>query len=211
MGWYFWITIIAACLFLGWLFFNLIKLTLSGLPEDLSIPAGDVNKGIRYSFTGAMSPVKKESANLHLPTYLAGLCYHLGTFLSLGLSPVIISGIVIPFTLSLIIGSMIIISVGCGTGILIKRIIKEELRHFSTPDDYLSNILVTLFQIFTLILLIRGSAYTAYFIILSLLLIYIPISKLKHLLFFFAARIHLGNFFGRRGVWPPVNNIKKIK
>jgi nitrate reductase gamma subunit len=156
-----------------------------------------------------MNPVKKESAYLHLPTYIAGICYHIGTFLSFGLTPVIILRIILPPYLLIIIGSGILISIGCGTGILVKRIVTGKLRHLSSPDDYLSNLLVTLFQVVTFVVIIKGSLFSSYFIFLSLLLLYIPVGKLKHLLYFFAARTQLGNFYGRRGVWPPVNNYKK--
>ena len=53
------------------------------MPKDLSQETGSVKKGIIYSFTGAMSPTAKESAYLHLPTYVAGLLYHAGIFTSL--------------------------------------------------------------------------------------------------------------------------------
>ena len=53
------------------------------LITDPSFAKGKKSSGIIYSFTGAMSPIKKESAFLHLPTYAAGLIYHFGTFLSI--------------------------------------------------------------------------------------------------------------------------------
>jgi hypothetical protein len=41
-----------------------------------------------------------------------------------------------------------------------------------------------------------------YFIIAAVLWLYFPVGKLRHVVYFFAARYHLGFFFGRRGVWP---------
>lgn len=49
---------------------------------DPSKAKGNISAAIAYSFTGAMSPKNKESAYLHLPTYAAGMIFHLGTFLS---------------------------------------------------------------------------------------------------------------------------------
>jgi|GEM_PF-5832826 len=63
-------------------FFNLIK---AGAPRDLSEKSGDLSGAILYSYTKAMMPKHKESAYLHMPTYAAGLIYHMGTFLSLAL------------------------------------------------------------------------------------------------------------------------------
>lgn len=78
-----------------------------------------------------------------------------------------------------------------------------ELRSLSNPDDYLSNILVTLFQAGTILTLYLPEVRASYFILASILFLYIPLGKLKHVIYFFAARYHLGFFYGWRGVWPP--------
>ena len=75
----------------------------------------------------------------------------------------------------------------------------------SNLDDYLSNMLTTLFQLMTALLLwFHDSTLvsTLYYIEVSLLLLYIPQGKLKHMLYYFAARYHLGFFYGWRNVWP---------
>jgi hypothetical protein len=36
-----------------------------------------------------------------------------------------------------------------------------------------------------------------------LLLVYAPLGKIRHCLFFFSTRSQLGAFFGRRGTYPP--------
>jgi len=154
-----------------------------------------------------MSPLKKESAFLHLPTYIAGLIYHLGTFLSVFLVFMLWADVVLPRSLSWGFVAFLMISAACGTGILIKRIIKKGLRKLSNPDDYLSNILVTGFQILTAISMIYSNfALPWLFIWAGLLLLYIPLGKLKHLLYFFTARRQLGVFYGSRAVWPPNKN-----
>lgn len=82
MTWYEWIALCALGISLGTLLFHLIRLVRLGKPIDTAPPAGKVRPAVFYSMTGAMSPAKKESAYLHLPTYIAGILYHLGTFLS---------------------------------------------------------------------------------------------------------------------------------
>ena len=114
--------------------------------------SGKERTAVAYSFTGAMSPLKKESAFLHLPTYSAGLIYHRG---------------------------------------------------LSSPDDYISNILVTIFQFTTALVILIPSCEPVYYFFTGLLLPYFPLGKLKHAVYFFAARYHLGVFFGHRNVWPP--------
>jgi hypothetical protein len=181
--------------------YQLIRIILLGAPIEYSKPIGSEKSGISYSFTGAMSPKKKESAYLHLPTYTTGIIYHLGTFLAIVLFFLILLNVKLNETINILLAIFLLISGLCGLGILIKRMVKKELRFFSNPDDYLSNILVSLFHLGTAYFLIKFSAI--YFILVSLLLLYLPIGKLKHSIYFFAARYHLGFFYGRRGVWPP--------
>ncbi len=216
------------CLFI--LALHFIRLIRSGKPKDFAKPAGSSATGIRYAFTGAMSPSKKESAFLHLPTYTAGLLYHLGTFLSFFLFFFFLGGIMPKGWIALIIIFLLIISSVSGTAIFIKRIVKKELRFLSNPDDFISNLLVTLFQIFTILFLLNHSIFQSsdlpvqlsnrptvqlsnrpivqllYYFSFTLLILYVPVGKLRHLVYFFAARYHLGYFFGRRGVWPPNQN-----
>ncbi len=94
------------------------------------------------------------------------------------------------------------VSLACGLFILIKRAAVSKLRILSNPDDYISNILVTSFQAASIVFLFAGpAAETLYYVIAALLFLYLPLGKLKHLVYFFAARYQLGLFFGRRGVW----------
>ena len=86
MNAYQWITLAAAAYCLAALLFHFFRLIRLGVAQDFSIPAGDPEGAIIYSFTGAMSPNKKESSFLHMPTYLAGIIYHLGTFMAFALS-----------------------------------------------------------------------------------------------------------------------------
>jgi hypothetical protein len=205
---------------------HLIRLISLGKPNDLSRQSGNLTRGIVFAFTGAMSPMRKESAYLHLPTYTAGLLYHLGTFLCLFLFYIIFSDTILHEWLAIAIIAFLIISSASGIGILVKRIRKKELLSLSNPDDFISNILVTLFQIATVSILLfltvlpsyspivqlsnsptvqpsnRPTVQLLYYLTFTLLMLYLPAGKLRHTVYFFAARYHLGLFFGRRGVWP---------
>jgi len=203
MNWYLGLTYfsLAVCLFSC--FYHAIKLISLGKPLDYSQKTGDIKAATQYSFTGAMSPVKKESAYLHLPTYTAGLLYHMGTFLAIFLFILFLLKIEPQGWLRwLIIGTLVIAGLS-GLGILIKRMVKKELRALSNPDDYISNLLVTVFQLMTALVLYNGLNFPLYFVTTSILLLYLPLGKLKHTIYFFAARYHLGFFYGWRGVWPP--------
>src|SRR5512135_3440671 len=90
--WYHWIALGALGISLTACAAHFIRLLKLGSPKDLSLPKGKSGPGVRYAYTGAMSPARKESAYLHLPTYTAGLIYHSGTFLSLVLFFIITAG-----------------------------------------------------------------------------------------------------------------------
>jgi len=203
MEWYQWLVIACLAIDIAGLIFHLIRLIRLGKPKDFSSQRGNIYPSLIYAFTGAMSPSRKESAFLHLPTYTAGIFYHLGTFVSIFLFFFILFQIrILDFFVPYLTGFMAI-SILSGLAILIKRIVSRKLRALSNPDDYISNLLVTIFQIITAAVLHKPEWFTSYYIIVSVLLLYIPVGKLKHAVYFFAARYHLGYFYGWRGVWPP--------
>jgi len=203
MEWYYWLAIIGLGVCLLSCIYHFYRVISLGNPPEYARRTGHIGKAVRYSFTGAMSPKVKESAYLHMPTYMAGIIYHIGTFLAIFLFFFALAGIRLDGILMYVSGGILLLSFLCGTGILIKRLGKHELRSLSNPDDYISNILVTAFQLFTVLAMLEISFVPVYFIISAILLIYFPLGKLKHAVYFFAARYHLGYFYGWRDVWPP--------
>ena len=201
MSWYITISKISFALCLTFCIYTFLRLIILGKPKDYSKTKGNINSAIKYSYTGGMSPSKKESAFLHLPTYIAGILFHVGTFISLVLFVINLLVVDYVFEIKILLAVILLISGICGLGILVKRIVKPELRSLSNTDDYFSNIFVTLFQFVTIINLFMP--VSLYFVISSLLFLYMPVGKLKHTIYFFAARYHLGLFYGKRGVWPP--------
>ena len=202
MTWYHFLSLIAFVLCVAALTYHLIRLIKLGSPNEYSRQRGNVTAAVAYSFLGAMDPRKKESAYLHLPTYAAGLLFHGGTFISIVLFPFLFANVHIGNILQWSVAGFLTLSMGSGIGILLKRIAIGKIRSLSNPDDYLSNLLVTLFQLATLLMMVQEGFAAYYFISISLLLLYLPVGKLKHALYFFAARYHLGLFYGWRGIWP---------
>jgi len=106
-----------------------------------------------------------------------------------------------------------------GIGLTIKRFISKKLQPISHIDDYFSVILVTLFQLISALLFtsfafhdffhhffshnMHGGTICTYYFISALLFFYLPFGKLKHTVYYFVARYHLGFFYGGRGTWPP--------
>ena len=207
LHWYHYLAFSSLAICLSACLFHVVRLIRLGRPTDLSKQAGALTPAVLYAFTGAMSPARKESAMLHLPTYFAGIVYHMGTFLSLILFIFISMDLWPGKMLALMLAGCLFIAFICGSGILLKRIALEKIRALSHPDDYIANLLVTLFQFFSAIVLLDQQWQITYYIGFSLLMLYLPVGKLKHTVYFFAARYLLGFHYGWRGVWPP----RKVK
>lgn len=200
---YHYLSLAALFLCLVALTYHVFRLIRLGPPRDFARSKGEPTPAIVFSYLGGMSPAKKESAYLHLPTYTAGLLYHAGTFTAIILFLPLFLDAHPEGWLLWIVAGILALSGFSGIGILLKRIAVSKLRFFSNADDYVSNILVTLLQFSTLAVLVGEAAGPLYFLCVTVLLLYVPLGKLKHALYFFAARYQLGLFYGRRGIWPP--------
>ena len=203
------IAIVAACFCLCGLFLHFIHIVRLGKPNDLSEKSGDTTKGIVYANTTAMLPQNKESAYLHLPGYAAGMLFHIGIFTSflvflLSFFPFFNRWIEVS-TLRLIIAAVLTVTCLSGYILLFRRILSKDLKGLSTPDDFISNALTSTFQLFTILHLVwptNGVVTALYYIACALLFVYMPFGKLRHAVYYFAARYHLGFFYGWRNVWP---------
>jgi len=210
-------------------FLHFLKLVKLGAPKDLSEKAGSVISGVIYANTGAMSPLQKECAYKHLPKYTAGILFHIGSFIAILCFFLLFFDIItndsVSFfffshtLLSLIIALILWIGSLFGLIMIIERIFSKKLRPISNIDDYFSGGIVALFQILSALLFtfyafddflhgyfshdIHSGIFCTYFLVAALLFLYLPFGKLKHVVYYFAARYHLGFFYGRRGTWPP--------
>ena len=90
-----------------------------------------------------------------------------------------------------------------GLGLLVRRGVQPHLRGLSSADDVLSNLLVTGFAGLAGATLVLPGASRFLPWAGAALLVYLPLGKLRHSVFFFLSRYHLGAFFGRRGTFPP--------
>jgi len=72
MAWYYWLSVVSLAFCLLFYFYYIIKLIKTSKASDFAKPSGSKKNSVKYSLSKAMSPSKKESAYLHLPTYTAG-------------------------------------------------------------------------------------------------------------------------------------------
>ncbi len=204
------IAIVAAVCCVCGMLRHFVRVVRLGKPNDLSEKSGDPAKGIVYSNTTAMMPQNKESAFLHLPSYVSGILFHIGSFVCLlvfvlSFFPFFNRWISGPDRTHLIIPCLLAVTAACGYILLLRRALSRDLRTLSTPDDYISNALVSTFQLMTALYLLlpaSGAVAAIYYVVSALLFLYMPFGKLRHAVYYFAARYHLGFFYGWRNVWP---------
>jgi hypothetical protein len=149
-----------------------------------------------------MMPWKKESARLYPSSYILGVLYHAGTFLCFTWVALVFFGVGLPRVAASVSAALVSLSAVCGLALLVKRIADSSLRFLSNPDDYFSNLLVTGWQAVTGLSLLYPALRPALLVWSGVLLAYIPVGKLRHAIYFVPARLYLGIFYGRRGIWP---------
>ncbi|MCJ7654345.1 MAG: hypothetical protein MUO97_03430 [Dehalococcoidia bacterium] len=183
---------------------GLIRLILaaqrSPFHTDIAPAKGSAAHGVLYAFTLGMAPWAKESARLHWVAYIRGILFHLTIFLGVALLvaspwlPQIPSQARLSIAAILEIGAVLVLS-----GFWI-RWREPALRQLSTPDDYASLGLVTLFLVLGGLAAAVTELLPAFWIISGITLAYTPFSKLRHFIYFFYTRIYFGLVFGRRGL-----------
>lgn len=168
----------------------------------LAPAAGDPAAGTRYAFTWAMLPQAKESVRMHLPSYAAGMFFHLGALTAFGLLVLELAGVGLPA--AVVWPARIATLAGAlgGLALLAKRALTPHLRGLSSPDDFVANLLTTSFAALAGAASLHPPLRTAWLVVTTVLLVYLPIGKIRHCVFFFSSRAHLGAFFGYRGTFP---------
>ena len=131
---------------------------------------------------------------LHLPSYLTGIAFHLGALAGLGLLLAHLAAIEPPTAARW--------PALAGVVLLAKRIATPHLRKLSNPDDFLANLLTTVFAALAGGTVLAPALRDAWLSTSAVLLLYVPVGKIRHCVFFFSTRAHLGGFFGYRGVFP---------
>lgn len=179
-----------------------------GRSRLLSQPAGKSRKGVVYAFGQGMLPWEKESAAKHLPTYIAGILYHAGIFAAILTVLALAAQAKLPEVAIPLLQFLMAAGFLAGTGLLLKRVIKPQMRYVSCPDDFAANILVDIFLLSGLLASWYAAARPAFFVVATVTFLYIPLGKIRHCFFFFYSRLLFGTYFGRRGVLPPAGGSK---
>lgn len=166
------------------------------------------NKGSIYSMFNVVMPWAMESTRTNLFFYFQFVLFHAGLIASLVLS------FIIPYWPQILIKNVVLIFqilIGCafiiGCMRIIRRIAVPVMRAISTPDDYFSLILITIWLFFAFFSapnnLAQGEFYLlTYFFLTAFFILYVPFSKISHYLYYPFTRWYLGKTLGHRGVFP---------
>jgi nitrate reductase gamma subunit len=165
-------------------------------------PRGSGFTGIVYAFGLGMLPWEKESAAKHIWTYISGILYHVGILMAMLFLATVLLRISLPHRFLQPVRLLLVIGLVSGVALLIKRILKPQMRSLSGGDDYLANTFVDLFLLSALAATFAQTMLVPFLAVAILTFIYIPFGKIRHCVFFFYSRVLFGDFFGKRGVLP---------
>ena len=172
--------------------------------QDLARPRGNERRGIVYAFTLGMAPWEKESTREHWLAYFRGIFFHVGIFTAFAVlftSPWLSSWLeLFPDWFRWI--ALAITAAGAVFGFLgiPMRLQGPNERALGLPDDYFSVFLSSLFIALAAVVLLAPAWLPAFYIVTGVMSIYIPISKIRHCVYFFYSKFFFGYGFGRRGV-----------
>lgn len=180
---------------------------------DRQAPTGPADatprRGIIYSWLVIAKPWAMESTRTKLFFYAQFVVFHLGVVSAIGLSFIIPYGPRLLEWQPLVVLLRVSIGLACLVGCyrIVRRVTDPYMRAISTPDDYFSLILLTVWFFFAFVSvpnrLDQGEWHLiTYFIMTAFFLIYVPFSKISHYLYYPITRYYFGKTMGHRGGYP---------
>jgi hypothetical protein len=158
--------------------------------------------GILYAYTLGMAPWSKESTRRHAIAYLRGVAFHMGIFL--GLAVLLVSPWLdgIPGGLRSFLGVLVALGAFFGLAGFLTRFIEKNLKAMTTLDDYFAVLVVSLFLGVEALWLFYPPAEVAFYLTSAAMLVYAPLGKIRHCIYFAYSRLFYGKFVGSRAVLP---------
>ena len=166
-------------------------------------------KGILYSWANVATPWAMESTRSKPFFYAQFVVFHLGVTLAIGLSLIIpyapgwLKNPAFVLLLQVVIGAAFLVALGR----IVRRVGSPYMRAISSPDDYFSLVLLTVW-FFAAFLAVPNQTTNgewhllSFFILTAFFLVYVPFSKISHYLYYPFTRYYIGKSLGYRGVFP---------
>jgi nitrate reductase gamma subunit len=176
---------------------------------ETGLPGTTKRKGIIYSWFNIAMPWAMESTRTKAFLYAQFVIFHLGVTAAIALS------FIIPYAPGLIDQSWFVpvfqVIIGAAFIVAVLRMIRRAgdkyMRAISSPDDYFSLALLTVWFFFATLAVPNNyqsgeGILLTYFILTAFFLIYVPFSKISHYLYYPFSRYYLGRTLGYRGTYP---------
>ena len=166
-------------------------------------------KGILYSWANVAMPWAMESTRRKPFLYVQFVIFHLGVTAAIALSfiipyaPTLLESTIVLRFFQVLIGAAFVV----GTMRIIRRAGSPYMRAISSPDDYFSLVLLTVWFLSAVLAApndITGGEWhlLSFFILTAFFLAYVPFSKISHYLYYPFTRYYFGKSMGYRGVYP---------
>jgi nitrate reductase gamma subunit len=172
-------------------------------------PSTTPSRGILYSWVNVAMPWAMESTRRQFFLYAQFVVFHLGVTAAIALSFIIPYGPGLLHSTALVRLFQVVIGAAFLVGIMrfIRRIGSRYMRAISSPDDYFSLALLTVWFLSAVLAAPNQTAdgewrLLSYFILTAFFLIYVPFSKISHYLYYPFTRYYFGKTMGYRGVYP---------
>jgi hypothetical protein len=171
--------------------------------RDYGARAGSPLRGVLYNFSAAMTPAHKETIRHHPFKFAVGLLMHVGVGVSVLKVLVLLIKPDASVWAPMPVGGFLALTAAAALFLFVRRFLSPNLRAMSAFDDYLASaatlayLAVASLHEFGLVtggfFLLAGAAAT----------FYVPLGKLRHVLFCPVSRLDLGRRLGYRGTYPP--------
>jgi len=185
--------------------------------KDNSAPGApyrtNAKKGAMYSLANVAMPWSMESTRQGVGFYITFVLFHLGVVAGISLAfvstvaPGVLRIPVVAWTVGGLLGAAFLIAVYR----ILRRLMRPVMRLISTPDDYFSLVMLTVwFAVGVMtqahISGVRGFQseiiLIVYLLLTSFFLLYVPFSKISHYLYYPFSRYWIGRALGQRGSMP---------
>ena len=175
----------------------------------------DRRRGAIYSFFNVAMPWSMESTRRGPFFYATFVLFHLGVVAGIALAflSTVAAGLMRTPVVAWTVMSLLVVACLIGVYRLVRRIAVPHMRLISTPDDFFSLVMLTVWfglgaatqahrvgvaGFESVVLLV------AYLYLTSFFLLYVPFSKISQYLYYPFTRIWIGRALGHRGSYPVV-------
>jgi hypothetical protein len=186
-----------------------LLLAWGGGRRDYSARAGSSLKGVLYNFSAAMTPAHKEAISNHPFNFTVGLVMHVGVGVAIFKILVVLIKPDAPPSAPIPAGGFLALAAAAALYLFVHRFLSPNLQTMSVFDDYLASF-VTLTYLAVASLhefgLLNGGAFL---LVDAAASFYLPLGKLRHVLFCPVSRLDLGGRLGYRGTYPATRLAKR--